>query len=96
MDGGCIVDVSSQGGYMLPKMILPSSKTYSLVIEDEKKSEFDLSNSDLSIARVGIEPTRDCSRQILSLLRLPIPPSRRSLGILAEFRILHQGDIEGF
>ena len=78
MDGGCIVDVSSQGGYMLPKMLLPSSKTYSLVIEDEKKSEFDLSNSDLFIARVGIEPTRDCSRQILSLLRLPIPPSRRS------------------
>ena len=78
MDGGCIVDVSSQGGYMLPKMLLPSSKTYSLVIEDEKKSEFELSNPDLFIARVGIEPTRDCSRQILSLLRLPIPPSRRS------------------
>ena len=49
MDGGCIVDVSSQGGYMLPKMLLPSSKTYSLVIEDEKKSEFELSNPDLSI-----------------------------------------------
>lgn len=38
MDGGCIVDVSSQGGYMLPKMLLPSSKTYSLVIEDEEKA----------------------------------------------------------
>ena len=38
MDGGCIVDVSSQGGYMLPKMILLSSKTYSLVIGDEEKA----------------------------------------------------------
>lgn len=38
MDGCCIVDVSSQGGYMLPKMLLPSSKTYSLVIGDEEKA----------------------------------------------------------
>lgn len=32
--------------------------------------------SDLSVARVGVEPTRSCDRQILSLLRLPVPPSR--------------------
>ncbi len=26
------------------------------------------------VGRVGLEPTRCCHRQILSLLRLPIPP----------------------
>ncbi len=29
----------------------------------------------LSVPRTGIEPAHPCERQILSLLRLPIPPS---------------------
>ena len=28
--------------------------------------------------KVGIEPTWDCSRQILSLVRIPISPPRRA------------------
>ncbi len=28
--------------------------------------------------RVGVEPTWDCSRQILSLVRIPISPPRRA------------------
>ena len=36
MDGGCIVDISSQGGYMLPGLMTPSDKVYSLILEDEE------------------------------------------------------------
>ena len=36
MDGGCIVDISSQGGYMLPGLMTPSDKVYSLVLDDEE------------------------------------------------------------
>jgi hypothetical protein len=30
------------------------------------------------VPRTGLEPVRGCPRQILSLLRLPIPPPRRT------------------
>jgi hypothetical protein len=30
------------------------------------------------VPRGGIEPPRGCPRQILSLVRLPVPPSRRA------------------
>ena len=36
------------------------------------------------VARVGVEPTRCCHRQILSLMRLPIPPSRHTFLIVPE------------
>ena len=32
----------------------------------------------------GIEPTRPCGHQILSLARLPIPPHRRTMNIYGE------------
>lgn len=32
----------------------------------------------------GIEPTRPCGHQILSLARLPIPPHRRTMNIYEE------------
>lgn len=31
------------------------------------------------VRRVGLEPTRPCGQEILSLSRLPIPPSARYL-----------------
>ena len=32
----------------------------------------------------GLEPTRPCGHQILSLARLPIPPHRRAINIRKE------------
>jgi hypothetical protein len=32
--------------------------------------------------KVGVEPTWDCSRQILSLVRIPISPLRRELKMI--------------
>lgn len=32
----------------------------------------------------GLEPTRPCGHQILSLARLPIPPHRRTINIYGE------------
>lgn len=40
----------------------------------------------LPVARVGVEPTRCHHRQILSLMRLPIPPSRHTSFIVPERR----------
>ncbi len=34
------------------------------------------------VPEVGLEPTWDCSRQILSLVRIPISPLRREFLIL--------------
>lgn len=36
MNGGCIVDIASDSGYMLPKIMLPSKKVYKLAITDEE------------------------------------------------------------
>ena len=36
MNGGCIVDIASDSGYMLPKIMLPSQKVYRLAISDEE------------------------------------------------------------
>ena len=36
MNGGCIIDIASDSGYMLPKIILPSKKVYRLAITDEE------------------------------------------------------------
>ena len=35
MDGGCIIDIASDSGYMLPKIMLPSKKVYQLAVTDE-------------------------------------------------------------
>lgn len=45
---------------------------------------------------MGIEPTRGCPRQILSLLRLPIPPPCQVERMLTETSIIVQAKIEGF
>ena len=37
MNGGCIIDIASDSGYMLPKILLPSEKTYYLAITDEER-----------------------------------------------------------
>ena len=37
------------------------------------------------VPRTGIEPAHPCERQILSLLRLPIPPSGRFTFLLSDF-----------
>ncbi len=34
------------------------------------------------VPEVGIEPTWDCSRQILSLVRIPISPLRREVSMI--------------
>ncbi len=36
MNGGCIVDIASDSGYMLPKLMLPGKKVYRLAITDEE------------------------------------------------------------
>ncbi len=36
MNGGCIVDVASDSGYMLPGLMLPGKRTYRLAISDEE------------------------------------------------------------
>ena len=36
MQGGCIVDIASDSGYMLPGIMLPGKKTYRLAITDEE------------------------------------------------------------
>lgn len=36
MHGGCILDIASDSGYMLPKILLPRKKTYQLAITDEE------------------------------------------------------------
>ena len=36
MQGGCIVDIASDSGYMLPGVMLPGKKTYRLAITDEE------------------------------------------------------------
>ena len=36
MNGGCILDIASDSGYMLPKIMLPSEKVYRLAITDEE------------------------------------------------------------
>ena len=50
------------------------------IIAEKKKGNLvgDYLNSSL-VPRTGIEPAHPCERQILSLLRLPIPPSGRLL-----------------
>ena len=37
MNGGCIIDIASDSGYMLPKILLPSEKSYYLAITDEER-----------------------------------------------------------
>ena len=37
MQGGCIIDIASDSGYMLPGILLPGKKTYRLAITDEEK-----------------------------------------------------------
>lgn len=37
MQGGCIVDIASDSGFMLPKILLPGKKTYELAITDGEK-----------------------------------------------------------
>src|ERR1051325_3819940 len=44
------------------------------------------------VGREGVEPSRCYQRQILSLLRLPIPPSPRRICILPYFEILSSLD----
>ena len=41
---------------------------------------------------VGLEPTWDCSRQILSLVRIPISPLRREV---LDIKTLHPGGQDG-
>ena len=36
MNGGCILDIASDSGYMLPGIMLPSKKVYQLAITDEE------------------------------------------------------------
>ena len=36
----------------------------------------------MMVPEVGLEPTWDCSRQILSLVRIPISPLRRELSMI--------------
>ena len=36
MQGGCIVDIASDSGYMLPKLLLPGKGVYRLAITDEE------------------------------------------------------------
>ena len=38
------------------------------------------------VPEVGLEPTWDCSRQILSLVRIPISPLRREVSMI-RFRL---------
>ena len=52
------------------------------VVEEKRKGNFDkscLNSSD--VPRTGIEPALPCDNQILSLARLPIPPSRHCCGL---------------
>ena len=43
-----------------------------------QKKPHKLSSARLTVPKVGIEPTRDCSHWILSPARLPIPPLRQN------------------
>ena len=43
----------------------------------------------LMVPVIGLEPIRCCQRQILSLLRLPIPPHRR-VNDLSQSLVCHQ------
>ena len=36
MNGGCILDIASDSGYMLPKILLPGKRVYRLAITDEE------------------------------------------------------------
>ena len=36
MRGGCIVDIASDSGYMLPKLLLPGKRVYRLALTDEE------------------------------------------------------------
>ncbi len=36
MRGGCIIDIASDSGYMLPKLLLPGKRTYRLALTDEE------------------------------------------------------------
>ena len=36
MNGGCIVDIASDSGYMLPKLMLPGKSVYRLALTDEE------------------------------------------------------------
>ena len=45
-------------------------------VTEPKKSQNPVKDPGFFLPMIGIEPIQDCSRQILSLLRLPIPPHR--------------------